>query len=92
MATHSSILSWRISWTEKPGKLQSIGLHRVGHDRSDLMCMVFCKLSFSLIMTTPDFHFLSYCGWSSFQMFLETAFYFLGELSAIIFCPFSADK
>ena len=32
MATHSSILTWRISWTEKPGRLQSTGLQRVGHD------------------------------------------------------------
>ena len=32
MATHSSILAWRIPWTEEPGKLQSMGLQRVGHD------------------------------------------------------------
>ena len=32
MATHSSILVWRIPWTEKPGGLLSMGLHRVGHD------------------------------------------------------------
>ena len=32
MATHSSILAWRISWTEEPGQLQSMGLQRVGHD------------------------------------------------------------
>ena len=32
MATHSSILAWRIPWTEEPGKLQSMGLHRVRHD------------------------------------------------------------
>ena len=32
MATHSSILSWRIPWTEETGKLQSTGSHRVGHD------------------------------------------------------------
>ena len=32
MVTHSSILVWRIPWTEKPGKLQSIGPQRVGHD------------------------------------------------------------
>ena len=32
MATHSSILAWKIPWTEEPGKLQSIGSHRVGHD------------------------------------------------------------
>ena len=32
MASHSSILAWRISWTEEPGRLQSIGSQRVGHD------------------------------------------------------------
>ena len=33
IATHSSILVWRIPWTEKPGGLQSMGLQRVRHDR-----------------------------------------------------------
>ena len=32
MATHSSTLAWKISWTEEPGKLQSMGLRSVGHD------------------------------------------------------------
>ena len=32
MATHSSVLSWRIPWTEEPGGLQSTGLQRVGRD------------------------------------------------------------
>ena len=32
MATHSSILAWRITWTEEPGGLQSMGLQRVGHN------------------------------------------------------------
>ena len=32
MATHSSILAWRIPWTEEPGRLQSLGSLRVGHD------------------------------------------------------------
>ena len=32
MATHSSILAWKISWTEEPGGLQSLGSQRVGHD------------------------------------------------------------
>ena len=32
MAIHSSILAWRIPWTEEPGRLQSIGWQRVGHD------------------------------------------------------------
>ena len=32
MATHSSILAWRIPWTEERGGLQSMGSQRVGHD------------------------------------------------------------
>ena len=32
MATHSSILACRIPWTEEPGRLQSMGFQRVGHD------------------------------------------------------------
>jgi len=32
MANHSSILAWRIPWTEETGRLQSIGSQRVGHD------------------------------------------------------------
>ena len=32
MTTHSSILAWRIPWTEEPGGLQSMGSQRVGHD------------------------------------------------------------
>ena len=32
MATHSSILAWRIPWTEEPGGLQSMESQRVGHD------------------------------------------------------------
>ena len=32
MATHSSILAWKIPWTEEPGRMQSMGLQTVGHD------------------------------------------------------------
>ena len=32
MASHSSTLAWKIPWMEKPGRLQSMGSHRVGHD------------------------------------------------------------
>ena len=32
MATHSSILAWKMPWTQEPGGLQSMGLQRVGHD------------------------------------------------------------
>ena len=36
MATHSSVLAWRIPETEEPGGRPSVGSHRVGHDWSDL--------------------------------------------------------
>ena len=42
MATHSSVLAWRIPGTGEPGGLPSMGLHRVGHDWSDLAAA--CKI------------------------------------------------
>ena len=36
MAPHSSTLAWKIPWKEEPGRLPSMGSHRVGHDSSDL--------------------------------------------------------
>ena len=36
MATHPSVLAWRVPWTEEPGRLQSIESHRVGYTRNDL--------------------------------------------------------
>ena len=40
MASHSSVLPWRIPGTGEPGELPSMGSHRVGHDRSDLAAAV----------------------------------------------------
>ena len=39
MASHSSILAWKIPCSEEPDRLQSIGSHRVGHNQSNLACM-----------------------------------------------------
>ena len=36
MATHSSTLAWKIPWMEEPGRLQSMGLQRVGHNGASL--------------------------------------------------------
>ena len=41
MVTHSSILAWRIPWTEKPSRLQSTGSQRVGHDRATSLSLSF---------------------------------------------------
>ena len=68
MATDSSILAWRIQWTEEPGGLLSTGSQRVGHNWSDWACMcvyvliksfdIFCQilagfLLYSTIMPLP---------------------------------------
>ena len=43
MATHSSILAWRIPWTEEPGGLQSMGSQRVRHDWASSLHFIICK-------------------------------------------------
>ena len=45
MATHSSILAWRIPWTEKSGELQSMESQRVGHDWMTNTLTSFCNIS-----------------------------------------------
>ena len=49
MAMHSSILAWSIPWTGEPGRLQSIGLQRVGHNWSELHDPMDCSLPGSSI-------------------------------------------
>ena len=44
MATHSNIFARRIPWTGEPGGLQSMGCHRVGHDRNDRAWHTFCRI------------------------------------------------
>ena len=50
LATHSSVLAWKIPWTEEAGGLPSVGSHRVGHDWCDLAaaatCYLLCLLAF----------------------------------------------
>ena len=52
MATHSSILTWTISWTEKPGGLQSMGLQRLRHNLATKRqyCFTSCKKSMTVII------------------------------------------
>ena len=53
MATHSSILAWRIPWTEEPGGLQSTGSQRVGHNGTERRSLHFATLE------VPQFPFLN---------------------------------
>ena len=50
MATHSSILAWRIPGTVEPGGLPSMGSHRVGHDRSDL-ALALALVNYTILYT-----------------------------------------
>ena len=62
MATHSSILAWKIPWTEKPGRLQSTGSQRVGHNCVTSLSTFFQmyirrgrEILFSLKFLIPEF-------------------------------------
>ena len=59
MATHSSILAWKIPWTEEPGRLQSMGSQRVGHDWATLLYLswqhFFPKTAFFRLRMLPLF-------------------------------------
>ena len=69
MAIHSSILAWRIPWTEEPGGLQSIGSHRVGHNWSNLACTFWQVLTphCGLDLHFPDVYQSSKTFWTTFQ-------------------------
>ena len=55
MATHSSTLDWRIPWTEKPGRLQSTGSQRVGHDLSTSLSLSETRVKYgSLLLALQD--------------------------------------
>ena len=54
MTTHSSILAWRISWTDQPGELQSMGSRRVGHDGSDRACKLGFEVRHCARQNTPS--------------------------------------
>ena len=63
MATHSSVLAWRIPGTEEPGGLPSMGSQRVGHDWRDLAAaaasVLFCYGSPSKEIMTDDYNIYS---------------------------------
>ena len=64
IATHSSTLAWKISWTEKPGRLQSMGSQRVGHDWA-IACLLVLGLcgcvGFSLVAASEDYSWVVVC-------------------------------
>ena len=55
MVTHSSILAWRIPWTEKPGGVQSMGLQRVEHDFTFTFFGIGMQMTFFTPVSTAEF-------------------------------------
>ena len=80
MATHSSVLAWRIPGTGEPGGLPSMGSHRVGHDWSDLAAAAMTSDEY---LPVPFGYLYSLFREISFQIlfsFLNWAFYFFNNV------------
>ena len=60
MATHSSVLAWRIPGTGEPGGLPSMGSHRIGHDQSDLAAAAAGSLVYLLFYNILN---IKKCSW-----------------------------
>ena len=86
MATHSSILAWRIPWAEEPGGLQSTGLQRVRHDWAPSLSIFitsgfknffnFSKLNEGIIFSFLFWYILKNCFWGWTFIFLMFFGYF----------------
>ena len=69
IATHASILVWRIPWIEEPGGLQSIGLQRVGHDWRDLAGMHIKRLCYKKLFVLQFLLWFKLLKWNLYLMF-----------------------
>ena len=82
MATHSSVLAWRIPGTGEPGGLPSLWLHRVGHDWSDLAAAA--AIDIFKIKSTVCFFFNCLTFWTNQWFFCFVSLLFLFSHNAII--------
>ena len=103
MATHSSILAWKIAWMEEPGRLQSMGSQRVRHDWATSLSLRFRKFSaiissnrfstpFSLTSPpgTPLIWILVYLMMSQRSLKLFSFFRFVFLFPVWLFCPLNS--
>ena len=74
MATHSSVLAWRIPGTGKPGGLQSVGSHRVGHDWSDLAAAAAVVAKEAQLLFCSIWHGLEFM-WKWWDMAAKCSFF-----------------
>ena len=83
MATHASTLTWKIPWTEEPGRLQSIGSQRVGHYWLTSLHFLLMEAIFSFVFLNHNFpDYLSYSKLfsNSFAGFLLSSLYILSGI------------
>ena len=76
MTIHSSTLASKIPWTEKPGRLQSMGSQRVGHDWVTSLSLYFSKhiLSLPSLLNFLHFYWFSFCFLNPLSSFLPQGF------------------
>ena len=82
IATHSSVLAWKFPWTEDAGRLQSMGMQRVGHDwATSLSLWKICLFSFSVHFKTRLFRFVAVvvCYWIVW-VFIYFGYYLLSDI------------
>ena len=89
MATHSSVLAWRIPGTAEPGGLPSMGSHRVRHDWSDLAVAVACKMYLPPIPCWYFWEFIFIFYFLYLENHVSLDFYLDGSLWASSVCRFS---
>ena len=88
MATHSSVLAWRIPWTEEPGRLYSPWARRVEHDWNDLACMltfVCIFISVAIAVHETLSHSSSKLG-THYWFFPTTYLHSVAEMTFRLFC------
>ena len=78
MATHSSVLAWRIPGTGEPGGLLSVGLHRVGHDWSDLAAAAASAAAFFMVQLSHPYMTIG-------KTIALTTWTFAGKVKSLLF-------
>ena len=77
MATHSSNLAWNIPWVEEPGRLQSIGLQRVRHNRATSLALftLFCGTSCKFCLFDLHVHFFHRVELLGIKLFITLSYF-----------------
>ena len=86
MATHSSTLALKIPWTEEPGRLQSMGSQRVGHDWATSMSMSIILLSYLYTIPTgvkPQYGLHCHFEFKKIIKWIEKKFLFFNDTSVL---------